>query len=120
MILDKGYCSIYEVSNVAAPGDMPVEEGLELKYQSWYGELNFETAPVNIGAQEGVVVSNKIRVVQNRNVTNHDVAVLSTALPPPDDAPKYNVVRAYHGIDDDNGEQITDLSLERLVQDDTD
>lgn len=112
MLLDKGYCSIYQVTNTAAPGDMPVE-GLALKYQSWYGELEFSSAPTNIAAQEGVVVANKIRILQNRDVTNHDIAVLSTTLPPPEDAPHYNVVRAYHGTED--GEPITDLSLERLV-----
>ena len=115
MILDKGFCSIYRTENTATPGDMPTET-LVLKYQSWYGELNFESSPTNIGAQEGVVVANKIRVLQNRDITNHDVAVLSSVLPPPDEAPRFNVVRAYHGVDDDNGQPITDLSLERLVQ----
>lgn len=115
MILDKGYCSIYSITNAALPGDMPTES-LTIKYQSWYGELNFEAAPIDIGAQEGVVIDNKIRVLQNRDITNHDVAVLSCVLPPPADAPHYNVVRAYHGIDDENGQPISDLSLERLVQ----
>lgn len=115
MILDKGYCSVYRTENTAAPGDMPTED-LVLKFQSWYGELNFESSPVDIGAQEGVIVANKIRVLQNRDITNHDVAVLSSVLPPLADAPRYNVVRAYHGIDDDNGQLITDMSLERLVQ----
>lgn len=115
MILDKGYCTIYHTENTAQPGEMPVE-GLVLKYQSWYGELNFEATPTTIGAQEGVLVANKIRVLQNRDITNHDVAVLSCTLPPPADAPQYNVVRAYHGTDDDNGQPISDLSLERLVQ----
>lgn len=116
MLLDKGYCSIYRTENTAQPGHMPVE-GLVLKYQSWYGELNFESAPTTIGGQEGIIVSNKIRINQNRDIANHDVAVLSDVLPPPEGAQKYNVVRAYHGIDDDNGQPITDLSLERLVQD---
>lgn len=114
MILDKGYCSIYEVYNTAAPGDMPVD-GLTLKFQSWYGELNFESSQSTAAAHEGVTVSNRIRIVQNRSIDNHHVAVLSTVLPAPDDAPQYNVVRAYHGMDDDNGQLITDLSLERVV-----
>lgn len=113
MLLDKGFCSIYQVTNTAAPGDMPVD-GLVLKHQSWYGELEFSSAPTDIAAQEGIVVSNKIRILQNRSVTNHDVAVLSYILPPTGDAPRYNVVRAFHGTED--GEPITDLSLERLVQ----
>lgn len=118
MILDKGFCSIYSITNTALPGDMPVE-GQALLYQSWYGELNFETSPVNAAAHEGVAISNRIRILQNRNVANHHIAVLTTELPtgttPPAGATQYNVVRAYHGIDDDNGQPITDLSLERLV-----
>jgi len=115
MILDAGYCSIYRTENIAEPGNMPVE-GLILKFQSWYRELNFESSPKDIGAQEGVIISNKIRIVQNRDITNHDIAVLSVVLPPPVDASKYEVARAFHGTDDDNGQLITDLTLERLVQ----
>lgn len=115
MILDKGFCTIYKTMNIAEPGEMPKEELIPI-FRSWYGELNFETSPIDAAAHEGVIVSNKIRIIQNREVTNHHVAVLSTVLPPPDDALKYNVVRAYHGIDDENGQLITDLSLERLVE----
>lgn len=114
MILDKGICSIYQTTNTAAPGDMP-NETLTLVYQSWYGEINFESSPATIGAQEGVTVSNRIRILQNRIVTNHDVAVLSSTQTPLSSDPKYNVIRAYHG-NDDNGQPITDLTLERLVQ----
>jgi hypothetical protein len=96
---------------------MPVD-ALTLKYQSFYGELSFETAPRNIGPQEGVAVSNRVRILQNRDIANHDMAVLSSVLPPTDDAPRYDVIRAYHGIDPESGELITDLTLERLVQDD--
>lgn len=117
MILDKGFCTIYKPSNTASPGNMPVM-GLTEKYVSWYGELNFETSPRTVGAQEGVAVSNKIRIIQNRAVTNHDVAVLSMVLPPDADDAKYVVTRAYHGVDSDNGQPITDLSLERVVRDD--
>jgi len=116
MILDKGFCSIYATANVAAPGDMPKEEGLVLKYQSWYGELGFETSPRNVAAHEGVVVANRIRVLQNRDITNHDVAVLSSVLPPPPDTPRYNIVRVYHGFDEDNGQPISDVTLERIAE----
>ena len=106
MILDKGICSIYAVSNSAAAGNKPVA-ALTLKYKSWYGELNFETNPGTVGAQEAVAADNRIRILQNRAVSNHDVAVV--------DGVQYNVTRAYHGIDDESGELITDLTLERLV-----
>jgi hypothetical protein len=114
VILDRGFCTIYEVSNAAEPGNLP-EEILAMKYQSWYGELNFETSPAKMAAHEGVMASERIRIIQNRSINNHDVAVLSDQLPPPEDAPRYNIVRAYHGIDEENGQPITDLTLERLT-----
>lgn len=115
MILDKGFCSIYEVTNTAAAGDMPIE-GLTLKYQSWYGELDFSTVPYQAEFQEDVEISARVRIIQNRSISNHDVAILSNVLPPPSDAIQYRIVRAYHGIDDENGQPITDLSLEKVVQ----
>ena len=109
MILDKGICSIYKVDNIAEPGDMP-KQGLVLKYQSWYGELNFETNPVNAAEQEGIEVSARIRILQNRAISNHDVAIL-----PDNSEQQYDITRAYHGADDESGELISDLTLRKLV-----
>ncbi len=94
---------------------MPAE-GLTLKHQSWYGELDFSTTPYQGEMQEDVEISARVRIVQNRSVSNHDVAILSSVLPPPDDAIQYRIVRAFHGVDDENGQAITDLSLEKVVQ----
>lgn len=107
MILDKGICTIYELKNVAPPGDMP-EMKLVHKYQSWYGELNFETVPVNAAMQEMVETSARIRVLQNRGITNHNVVILV-------DGEQYEVTRAYHGTDEENGEPITDLTLVKVA-----
>lgn len=115
MILDKGFCSVYSVADISEPGKMPVD-GLTLKYQSWYGELNFETTPYQAELQEDVQISARIRIIQNRSVGNHDVVILSNILPPPNDALQYRIVRAFHGTDDENGQPITDLSLEKVVQ----
>lgn len=108
MILDTGICSIYSVANTAAPGNMPMN-GVTLKYQSWYGELNFETVPKNSNMQEVVEISARIRVVQNRSVSNHDVAILSSG------PIQYEITRAFHGIDEENGQLITDLTLVEVV-----
>ena len=86
------------------------KQGLVLKYQSWYGELNFETAPVNAAMQEGIEVSARIRVLQNRAITNHDIAIL-----PDNPEQQYDITRAYHGTDEESGELISDLTLIRLV-----
>lgn len=106
MILDKGVCSIYIVTNIAEPGNMP-KEGLVIKCQAWYGELNFETNPVNTAMQEGIETSARIRILQNREINNHDVVVMGEQ--------QYEVTRAYHGNDDESGEPITDLTLKKVV-----
>lgn len=114
MILDRGICSVFKLSNVAEPGETP-EESLTLKYQSWFGELNFETAPVNpTGMQDDVKVDARIRVHQHRAITGGDVVVFSALPMPPADTRRYNVIRAYHGLDDQNGQPISDLSLQEV------
>ena len=107
MLLDKGICSIYSVSNTATAGHTP-NKTPELKYQSWYGELSFETSPSRIAGQDGVAVAERIRILQNRSVSSHDVAVIGDE--------QFVITRAYHGTDAESGERITDLTLERLVQ----
>lgn len=87
---------------------MPVFS-LSEKYISWYGELNFETNPIYATAnQEDVEISARIRIIQNRTISNQDVAILSGI--------QYEIKRAFHGIDEENGQPITDLTLVRVVQ----
>lgn len=108
MLLDTGICIIYTVSNIAENGNMP-KQGLTKKYESWYGELNFETSPKYADMQEAVEISKRIRIIQNKSINNHDVVILST------ESTQYDIIRAYHGIDDDNGQPITDLTLVKVV-----
>lgn len=116
MILDSGYCFVYAVTNISKPGDMP-KEGLSLKSQSCYGELDFETAPIYATAgQEDVKISARVRIHQDRTISNHDIVILSTELTAPADAMQYEVTRAYHGPDKENGQPITDLTLVKVVQ----
>lgn len=107
MILDSGICTVYDVKNVALPGRMPIMV-LAPKHQSWYAELNFETVPKDAAMQEMTETSARIRVLQNRKITNHNVVVLA-------DGEQYEVTRAYHGIDEESGELITDLTLVKVV-----
>lgn len=107
MILDSGICTVYEVKNVAPPGGMP-RMVLVPKHQSWYAELNFETVPKDAAMQEMTETSARIRVLQNREITNHNVVILA-------DGEQYEVTRAYHGADEESGEPITDLTLAKVV-----
>lgn len=113
MILDKGICSIYQKVNTAGPGEMPVYQN-QLLHQSWYGELSFETNPSRpTESREMIETDARIRILQNRQINNHDRAELSPASG--GDPQPFEIVRAFHGKDDESGELITDLSLRKAV-----
>lgn len=109
MMLDRGVCTIYRKSNKAGPGEKPVFVDVAYHW-SWYGELEFETAPARpTENREEVRTAARVRVLQCREINNHDHVELKrydgeTLL--------YEVTRAYHGRDDESGELITDLTLE--------
>lgn len=109
MILDKGVCSVYRKVNIADAGAMPVYQDA-LLFEGWYGELNFETASARpTENREEVRCDARIRILQCREIANHDrVAITANGA----ETRVYEVTRAYHGRDDDNGEPITDLTLE--------
>lgn len=109
MILDKGICTIYRKVNVAGPGEKPRFTD-DAYWWSWYGELSFETAPARpTDAREEVRTDARIRILQNREINNHDRVELKRA---DGEMLAYEVTRAYHGRDDESGELITDLNLE--------
>ena len=112
MILDKGIATLSHKTNTAAPGGKPAWTATAY-YQSWYGELNFETSPAYpTDRREEVRTDARIRVLQNRGITELD---LCTLQPVNGAARPYRVRRAYHGRDDESGELITDLSLEVIT-----
>lgn len=116
MILDSGICTVFRREDTAEPGGMP-----EYKYavltQAWFGMLAFETAPrTQGGSRENTEISARIRIQQNLRISNHNVVVLRQTATLPEDCPRYDVTRAYHGTDDDNGQPITDLTLLEVEQ----
>lgn len=109
MILDKGVCTVYRKTNTAEAGGMPVFADVAY-WQSWYGELNYETAPGRpTEAREEIRTDARVRILQNREINNHDRVELAET----GGATRwFEVTRAYHGVDDDSGERVTDLTLE--------
>lgn len=108
MILDKGIATLSHKQNTAAPGGKPLFAPVQY-FQSWYGELSFETNPAYpTDRREEVRTDARIRVLQNREISNHDQVDLRPVDGP---AHTYEVTRAFHGRDDESGELITDLSL---------
>lgn len=110
MILDRGICTLYRLESVGSPGNMPVEQ-LVIFHESWFGELSFASNPeYETDHREDVQVSARIRIYQNRNINNLQEARLST-----DPNIRYEVTRVFHGVDEDSGEPISDLSLKVVV-----
>lgn len=108
MILDKGICTIFSVTGTQ------FSPAYALKYQSWYAELSFETSPAYpTEYREDVQADARVRVHQNRAINNRDVLYFSSATTAPATG-QYQVTRAYHGIDDENGQPITDLTLQKV------
>lgn len=112
MILDSGICSIFEKVNTSAPGFMPVFRFVR-KAAGWYGVRNFSSRPTYLQQdKESTTVALKIRILQNLAVTNQDTVVLSDVPEVPASAVRYEVVRIYHGTDEQTGVPISDIDLE--------
>ena len=112
MILDNGVCKIYRKTNTAGPAEKPVFQNTLIHF-SWYAELNFETSQARpTEKREEIQIDARIRILQNRGINNHDTVELYGIAPVP---VMYEVLRAYHGKDDESGELITDLTLRRVT-----
>ena len=114
MILDKGICSVFQEGDISEAGKKPVK-GYTLLCKSWYGELSYETVPYRATEpREDVQTDARIRILQNRNINNHDTVLLSDSNAVTGSSIKYTVERAYHGFDEESGELITDLTLKKV------
>lgn len=113
MILDSGICTVFSRKNIAGKGEKP-RYAYTQKMQSYYGELDFETGGIfTTQGREDRVVDARIRILQDRTVRAHDVVVLAD-VETAEGAEIYEIERAYHGQDDDNGAPISDLSLRKV------
>ena len=114
MILDRGICKVFRKTNTAEAGSKPTwTDGLF--HESYYGELNFETAPARpTEHREEINTAARVRILQNRGINNHDRVKLIRfdSSQRPEDDEVFEVTRAWHGKDEDSGEEITDLTLE--------
>lgn len=125
MILDSGICTVFKKVDVSQPGGMPTFE-LKLKTKACFGMLDFATEqewPTE--GREETEVAARIRILQDRTITNHDAVVLEEVdagtqsmtaeeLHEAFNVAVLEVTRAYHGHDDENGEPITDLTLKAV------
>lgn len=125
MILDSGICTVFKKTDISEPGGMPVF-GLKVRTKAFFGMLDFATEqewPTEL--REETEVAARIRILQDRAITNHDAVVLEDVNTGTDsmtaeelhnafDVTVLEVTRAYHGHDDETGEPITDLTLKAV------
>lgn len=114
MQLDRGICTVYTMTDVSGKGEKPRYEKA-IKMQSYYGELNFETSPQwPTEHREETKTDARVRILQHRGITNDDVAELEDFADDKEPVKTYRITRAYHGMDEESGEKITDLTLEAM------
>ena len=112
MILDRGTCRIYGKTRTTTPGGKPTWTET-LKHEGYYGELSFETAPSRpTERREETLTAARVRILQCRGIQNGDTAELTPFDGTNVKTEKYRITRAWHGADSDNGEPISDLTLE--------
>ncbi len=112
MILDRGICRILRKNSTTPAGGKPTYD-LETLHESYYGELSFETSPARpTEKREETQTATRVRILQHRGINNQDVAELQPFDGTSAKTEKYRIRRAYHGVDDQSGENITDLTLE--------
>lgn len=92
------------------PGNMPVPADAGVRFEGYYRELGFETSPAYPTRDRLAQRTDaRVRILQCRAIREDDEAVLTDFVTGGER--RYRITRAYHGIDDDNGELITDLTL---------
>ena len=112
MILDRGVCKIYRKTSTTPAGGKPTAT-VAVIHESYYAELNFETAPARpTERREDTKTATRVRILQNRGIRNEDVAELTPFDGTGAKTVKYRIARAWHGDDSESGEPISDLTLE--------
>ena len=101
-----GILKVYEVTNAARPGGMPVE-GLAIKHTLRYKERTVGLNRYWTALQANVRVQYVLRCPRLRNVSAQDVAI-------PNDGKQYRIVQIQYPEDVDP--PVMDLTLEELKQ----
>lgn len=112
MMLDAGTATIYRVSSNAEPGDMYNEIKTKL-LSAWFGYRIVGFSRYFTAYQINARVDALIRILKPVNIPlkADDVCVLAVAGEPEH---TYRIVQVQYLRDEDAGEDVADLSLERI------
>lgn len=109
MTFDDGILKIYETENTAESGDMP-KEGLVLKSEHYFSfdVLGYNRYYTALQAQQNI--NAVVNIPDRHDISSLDVAEL-------EDDGRY-LIRLAQPMKDENGLNITKLTLERMVAED--
>jgi len=109
MIRDTGILSLYHRADETASGNMPGNAMTEY-YSAWYGERTVGMSRYFTAQQMNTKIDKLVRIGRPSGdivIKVDDVAVLS-------DGYRYRIVQSQELFDDEAGEDVIDLSLERI------
>ena len=115
MILDAGILRLYHPATSAAvvPGDRP-EDTMEVYYAAWYGERVVGYNRYYTAQGAGTRVDRVVRIVKPHVPVLCDPESRGGDLCRLADGALYRVAQAQYLRDEESGEDVCDLSLERL------
>ena len=112
MILDDGICTVYAQVETSDAGEMPVYTDGPVRTASYYKELSFETSPSRpTEKREETQTAARARILQCTGIKEGDIAELEP-FGNGREKMRFRIRRAYHGLDEQSGDAITDLTLE--------
>ncbi len=109
MILDTGYAVFYHTETAAEPGNLPGYKPTEF-HRAWYGERTVGFSRFFTARQSNVRVDRLIRILR----PPHDVVFEAEDVCELPDGFTYRIVQCQYLRDEDAGEDVADISLERI------
>jgi hypothetical protein len=103
-MFDDGQVEIYGITNTASLGDMP-KEGLLYGSSYWYEEKTVGVTRFYAALKTDVNLEMVIRIWRDKAIDTSQICII--------DEIQYKIIQVQHGVNED-GLEITDLSLERL------
>lgn len=109
MMLDRGMVTLMRVPDECSDGNMPSKKPEEY-LRAWYGERTVGMTRYYAAQQANTRIDLLIRVIapqDGNRIMADDIAVF-------DSGHRYRVSQAAYLFDEDAGEQVVDISLERI------
>lgn len=112
MLLDSGIATIWRGTNTAPAGDMPVIEYTIQFFQSYYGDKTVGINRYWTAMAHDDRADLLVEIQRNSGISTADRCEISPVLDI-ESAGMYKIIQVQHLLDED-GQPVTDLTLERI------